>query len=577
VRTANFTLFGDATAAKTKEVGLELERLRAVLLLLKPSPTARSPVPTSVYVFKSREAMEPYLPRRDGKPANVGAFFQESDDGNFIALSARWNSDPRRIVYHEYIHDFLRANFPPQPVWYDEGLADYFSTFRSTEEEAQTGMIREDHLQRLRNAVLLPLDRLFAVDRGSPEYNEELKQSIFYAESWALVHYLMRGNPDRTPQLGRFLVLLQQGRPRAEAFREAFHAGYDTIFSELVAYVRNKRFFYNRLKFSELKIPAEARTAPMRYEDVLYRLGDLLAHGTADRLPDSERLFEAVVAADPSHAGALAGLGRVRLRQKRYDEAAACLGRAIASGSADFRVFFYDGRLRWEALARKSRGAPAVDPELRALLEEARAAFRRSIELNPDFPEARAALGRTYLLEEGPGVDEGIAALEAARKLLPSREDVATDLAKLYDRKGERARSDAVLGESLGASAAEALSKRTQRSQLEIRIEEVNRLLEQGEDDEALARFEGLVAESRDEVRTELETQRDALKKAAARNRAVEQYNAAIALYNKRDLPAALAAFERVAAESADADVAAAAREKAAELSRLVPKKTRKP
>ncbi len=573
VRTENFTLYGDTTVAKIKEIGLDLEKLRAVLLLMQRTLTANSPVPTSIYVFKSQDALDPYLPRRQGNTVKFAGYFLDSHDGIYIALTAAWNEDPRRLVYHSYIYYFLSANFPPQPTWYEEGLGGYYSTFRSTEDEAQTGMIREDYLDLLRGTVLIPLDRLFAIDRKSPEYVDVIKRDISDAESWALVHYTMRGNPERTPQLGRFLALLQQGRPQDEAFREAFQMEYAQLLSELVTYVRNKRFTYNRLKLSELKFPTETKVSPMRYDDVVCRLGEFLGHQSEARIPEAERYFQAVLASNPSSAHALAGLGFLRYRQQRYDDAYRYLQQAIASGSADFRVYFYAGRVRSDEFARETH-SPEELAKNRALLDEARSDFRKSAELNPDFPEAKAALGRTYLVEQGPAVDEGIAALEAARNKLPSREDVAADLASLYDRKGDKARGDAILK---SADATEAVAKRGQRSPLEASLENVNKLLDEGKDDEALALMDSMVARSSGEIRTELEEQRESLKKAVVRNRAVKDYNAAIALYNKRDFAGALAAFQRIAGESADPDVAKAAREKAAELSQRVSKPAPKP
>ena len=574
MRTENFTLYGDTTVARMKEVGLDLEKLRAVLLAMKKTLTANSPVPTSIYVFKSQDALDPYLPPRlPGQKIKFASYFLESYDGNYIALTAAWNDDPRHLVYHSYIYYFLSANYPPQPTWFEEGIGGYYSTFRSTEDEAQTGMIREDYLELLRNTVLIPLDRLFAIDRKSPEYHDVIKRDIFDAESWALVHYLMRGNPERAPQLGQFLQLLQQGRPQDEAFREAFQMEYAPLFSELVAYIRNKRFTYNRIKLSELKFPTETRVSPMSYDDVVCRLGEFLGHQSEARIPEAERYFQAVLASNPSSAPALAGLGFLRYRQQRSEDAYRYLQQAIAAGSTDFRVYYYAGRVRWDEFARETHSPEELEKN-RALLDEARADFRKSVELNPDFPEAKAALGRTYLAEQGPAVDEGIAALEAARKKLPSREDVAADLAALYDLKGQKARGDAVLK---SAGATEASAKRGKQTQLEASLQDVNKLLDEGKDDEALALIDGMIAKSSGEIRTELESQRESLAKAVARNRAVKAYNAAIVLYNKRDYADALAAFEKVAAESADPDIAAAAREKAAEVSRRVPKKASKP
>jgi len=545
-----------------------MERLRTVLVALKRG-NASMPAPTRIYVFKNHQALEPYLPRVDGKPGAFSGFYQGGWDANYATLSAAWNSDPRPHVYFSYIYDFIRANFAKLPLWYETGIAGYYSTFRTEGDEARTGMISEDDLHELRDALMwIPLERLFAIDRNSPEYRDRVKNSLYFAETWALMHYLMRGNEARTPQLSKFMALLAQGKPQDDAFHEAFQTDYATLYGELTAYVRNnKRFFYNRIKFAELKPPTEARITPMSYEQVLVRLGDLLA-SDQDRPADAERFYQAALAADPASAGALGGLGWLRREQDRKDEAAALLTRAAEDGSSDYRVYYGIGRLRWEELANDPYNSSAPTAKQKELLASVRAAFQKSVELEPDFAEARVALGRTYRLEPpGAALDEGIAALEEAKKRLPSREDVAADLTLLTDR---RAGKDPAPVSASGAKPGPG-------SKLEASFQQVNDLLDAGKDDEALALMDSMVARSSGEIRTELEAQRESLKKAIARNRAVKNYNAAIALYNQRDYAGALAAFQKVAAESADPEVAKAAGEKAAELSRRVSKPAAKP
>jgi hypothetical protein len=566
VHTRNFTLYGDASESKTKDVGLEMERLRSVLVALKRG-NASTPAPTRIYVFKNHQALEPYLPRVDGKPGNYSGFYHGGWDANYVTLSAQWNLDPRPTVYFSFIYDFIRANFSNLPLWYETGIAGYYSTFRTEGDEARTGMISQDDLRELRGVGMwIPLDRLFAIDRGSPEYVDRERRSVYFAETWALLHYLMRGNEARTPQLSKFVALLGKDRPQDEAFREAFQTDYATLYGELVAYVRNnKRYFYNRAKFTELKPPSETRVAPMTYEQVLVRLGDLLA-SDRDRAAEAERYYQAALAADPASSGALAGLGWLRREQKREDEAAALLTKAAEGGSTDYRVYYAIGRLRWEEFTKRPFDPSAPSAGQKELLDAARSALRTSIELEPDFAEARAALGRTYRAEPpGANLDEGIAALEEAHRRLPSREDVAQDLALLDGRRGEKAKGDAMRA-SVPAdegSGAAAPASSGGKNRLETGFDEINALLDAGKDDEALARMDAMIAASSGEIRAELEAQRDSLKTAISRNRSVREYNAAIALYNQRDLTGALAAFQKLADTSSDPDIAKAAREKA--------------
>ena len=542
-----------------------MERLRAVLVALKRgSATAR--VPTYIYVFKNPKALEPYMPyESEEERGRWASFFQSGQDSNYAMFSAAWNADPRPHVYHSYIYDFIDSNFEELPVWYEVGVAGYYSTFQTDGSEARTGMVSEEYLERLRSrGMWLSLDRLLAAGRDSIEYKDPHNTGLFFAESWALAHYLMQGNPSRAPQLGQYLTLLRQGKPQDEAFRQAFGTDYATLYGELNAYIRNnKRFTYNRFQFAELKPPSEATVTPMSYEDVVVRLGDLLAH--TKRFEQAERYYDSVFAANPSNPGALGGLAWVRRRQERKDEAAELARRAVAAGSTDYRVYYYDGLNRWDEIGRTYDRSSSAQ---RALLEAARGAFRKSADLNPDFADALVMFGRTYRYEPpGADVDEGIAALERAKERLPARSDIATELAALKGRKNAPVRSD---GLAVPASAPAGKSASGTVSDFQAGIAEVNRLVERHKYDEAIRTLDRLIPGSDEATRAELEGYREKLARQSRSTRAVDAYNAAIGLYNKRDYKGALAAFRKIAADGADPDIAKAARQKADEISRLL-------
>ena len=68
----------------------------------------------------------------------------------------------------------------------------------------------ENHIFQLRERFI-PLRELMAVRHDSPLYNEGDRRSIFYAESWALLHYFMVGKPERMPQLVKYLERYSAG------------------------------------------------------------------------------------------------------------------------------------------------------------------------------------------------------------------------------------------------------------------------------------------------------------------------------------------------------------------------------
>src|SRR5215510_14898531 len=67
VRSANFTLVGNATEAQIRTIAVELEQFRDAVsqsLTLSPKPG----VPITVVVYKNEESFRPYKPQIDGKP-----------------------------------------------------------------------------------------------------------------------------------------------------------------------------------------------------------------------------------------------------------------------------------------------------------------------------------------------------------------------------------------------------------------------------------------------------------------------------------------------------------------------------
>ncbi len=73
---------------------------------------------------------------------------------------------------------------------------------------------------------MLPLRTLFEVDHKSPHYNEKNKTSIFYAQSWALMHYLIIGKAGRVEQFGKFMNCSTSKVPMEQAFQAGFRNAF---------------------------------------------------------------------------------------------------------------------------------------------------------------------------------------------------------------------------------------------------------------------------------------------------------------------------------------------------------------
>lgn len=434
VRSKNFLLVGNASEKEIREVASRLEQFRDVASRLLAKANFNSAVPTKVVVFKNGSSYKPYKPLYQGKPANVSGYFQPGRDVNYITLTIEQADDnPYDIIFHEYVHLLVANNLSSTPLWFNEGLAEYYSTFEVTDgnKKAWVGKPKGYHVRRLREQKLLPLQTFFAVDHDSELYNERSKQSIFYAQSWALIHYLLLGNDGkRAPQLNRFIDLVSGGASIESAFEDAFQMDFATLEKELKKYVQRDTYPVTIATFSrKLEFDAEIQTSSMTEAEALATLGDLLLH--IDRLEDAEARLQQAVALDPKLSAAQSSLGIVRLRQRRYAEARSALQQAVAADPQNYLAHYYYAYV----ISRMdtSEGQP-IAAYSSGDMREMRASLKKAIELRPDFPESYHILAFVNLVA-GEDVDESINMLKRALTLSPGNQSYVFVLAQLYMQK----------------------------------------------------------------------------------------------------------------------------------------------
>src|SRR5439155_2075775 len=233
VRSKNFLVIGNANEPDIRRAGRSLEEFRSAFAMMFPKVDQTSSVPTTIVVFKNDESFAPFKPVNEGKPVNAVAYIQPGEDVNYIAVSQAMSLPT--VIFHEYVHFLTREGSGALPIWAREGLAECYSTFEMNgrQNEITLGRPPEQHIAVLTEKPLLPLKTLFAVDSSSPYYNEAEKQGIFYAESWALTHYLMLGaEGKRRSEFVQFLTLLGKGDPVEDSFAEAFQTDYVTLEDE---------------------------------------------------------------------------------------------------------------------------------------------------------------------------------------------------------------------------------------------------------------------------------------------------------------------------------------------------------
>ena len=564
-----FVIVSNAPELETMRVAENLQQMRAAMVKISRL-RVDAPIQTKIYVLH-HESFVPYPELLLGKNARqVAGFFFNHPDGNYIMVDAKAMDQSTRIIDHELTHCFVRNTSPSVPLWFDEGLAEFYSTFTSSGSKVRIGMPIAEHLNWLENFKLLPLPQLFAVTTTSPDYNEGVRQGRFYAQSWLLVHYLMVGAPERKGQLDRFVSELEGGKAIDPAFREAFGAEYAVLEKELEVYLH--RVVHSGVEYAldELQVSAPGKPQTMPKGEILFQLGDLLLHATprgedssrasGQALPahmqDAVRFLRASLQADPKRAATEADLGYFEELQRSDAEADRHYAAAVELGGNDYLPYLLAGehQMRRMFAMSKERGG-LFDADLKT----ARNLFARAVQLNPASARAYAGLGATYLNERN--VVPGIAALEKSWAMSPTDYNVAVELALLYARHGDRERAVDLIERVVSKSDDPQMLKMARENLLLADLQRADDLRLAGKRDEALALIRSVRDQTSDaDLKRRLDEQLRKVDAQNARNLEIARYNEAVSKANAREIKAACALLDKLIAEGKEADIVEAAK-----------------
>lgn len=415
IRSANFRFIGDARERDIREIAARLEQFREVLRHIDPGMTADSPVPTVVFVFADMKTFAPYQPVSAGRRvSNVAGYFQAADIVNYIAISADGGPAAIRLIFHEYTHFLVSNSFGEMPAWFTEGVAQLYETLLIRDEgrTAIVGTPLPQNLALLSQRSLMPLEELVGVRETLSVLHERSDTSVFYAQSWALLHYLMLGDPGRNRQLREYVARIARGELPEPAFDAVFGADARTIQRDVAGYARQLQFAGRLFPFDDRVIQSEIPPGrPLADEEAEAYLADLLAR--TQRRSEARQRLEKLLAADPGNAHAAFVLGWLELHESRLDVALPLLERAAASRPGDAAIQGALGMARYERARRFSSDRASLEAEL----ARAREALTRAVTLDGRVAPVLATLADVETASTGD--------FERARELI----DIAVALA----------------------------------------------------------------------------------------------------------------------------------------------------
>jgi tetratricopeptide (TPR) repeat protein len=414
VRSKNFYLIGNAADKDIRRVATRLEQFRVVFNSLFPGMKFSSPIPTTVIVFKNDKVFKPYKPVNEAGKATewVAGYFQPGEDINYITLTTEGErSETFRTIFHEYIHFLVdntmgRSNVPP---WFNEGLAEYYERFLIENDQKVTlGDPNWDSLARLRSSQLIPLETFFNINYPTLHQQGKHGAGVFYAQSWALIHYLVQGgNGAKNNQLGQFLDLMMKGAKTRDAFNQAFQMDFPVMEAAFRKYIGQASLTASVFTFKQkLLFEADIHSSPMTEAEAKANLGDLLSHSR--RLDDAEAHLLEALALDGGSVMANSSMGYVKMRQRKFDEAKKYLEKAAVADQQNFMVHYrYAYTLSREFTSEQNSISRYSDDTAVKMRE----ALTKAISLNPGYPESYGLMAMVSMVRQ-ERLDEGIANLK---------------------------------------------------------------------------------------------------------------------------------------------------------------------
>src|SRR5580693_4208486 len=190
VNSSHFSLVTDADNIKGHDVAARFEQMRAVFGQLLAKKRINMSEPIDIIALRNDEEYSKVVPNRQGQTIAAG-FFIPGEDRNYFVLNLSKN-ESWRAISREFAEVFLNYNYPPTQAWFDAGFAEYFSTLR-LDKQPQIGGDPESFTELLNATPWLSIPELFAKP-GETAAKETSHHTLFYAQSWIVMHYLINQN-----------------------------------------------------------------------------------------------------------------------------------------------------------------------------------------------------------------------------------------------------------------------------------------------------------------------------------------------------------------------------------------------
>jgi tetratricopeptide (TPR) repeat protein len=368
LKSSNFELFTTAGEKRAREAILQFEQVRSMFEKMSGSQIAPA-TPVRIIAFSSEKEFKPYATKEFS-----AAYYVGSRDRDYIVMRGI-TPENYPIAVHEYTHLIIKHSGMKLPIWLNEGMAELFSTMKSSGKSVRMGDVIPGRLQQLQRGPFLELDDVLATKHDSAHYNERQKAGVFYSQSWGLAHMLYFSEGYRE-KLGEFLKRVKPDPTQPALIQQVFGKDLKQMRDDLDRYVRQAAFYAVTFDVKVEKSAEQPETRAATPLESGLMLADLLA--VIRKREEAKAAYEKLAAEYPRDTDIPAAMARLSWMNADKDGMRRHFARAIELGTTNAKIY-YD----YAGLLQESGAGP----------EESEAMLRKAVALDPSLVDAHLRLG----------------------------------------------------------------------------------------------------------------------------------------------------------------------------------------
>jgi hypothetical protein len=408
----NFVVLSDAKPKDVRYLIEGLEHFRFVVTNLIGIQQPAGQLPFRIIAFRNTGDF-----RKTRKGRSVVGYFLSTLRGQYAVVDmgarmhvkkGRHDIAGRPILFHEYVHFLLRRHSSVKyPRWYEEGFADYLSTYHYEGNEVELGRPHDGRVQNLSFLNWLSGEALLGEKPGKIKG----RGFEFYAQSWLLVHMLHKS--PYAENLPSYLQRWSNGEHELDVFEEEFDIPVSRLKKRLQKYWVSNSYTGVTMTFDKPYVPQAPTEVKLRESDVAVRLGVFLT-GQENDLAAVQ--FDRAIELQPDLAEAQLGLARVAVSNHEPEKARILLSEIAPLGEVKAGYLVVEGD-RFLELATANYGAD--QGEWRRYRAAARQKYAEALNLDKDLLPAWNGLAMTCMGDEEQ-MEQGRNAFDELHYSVPS-------------------------------------------------------------------------------------------------------------------------------------------------------------